>query len=139
MISRLLLDGRGLPALDRLWREISRDDRDFDATLLAAKRRVLDTILAAEFAPLVRLLGRIAAGSYRTRDHGAARLRTALELFILHFPVYRTYVTGAGASASDRAIIAEALAVARTRWVGPDGGIFDFLRDALTMVGASPP
>ena len=81
----------------------------------------------------MRLLGRIAAGSYRTRDYGAARLRTALELFILHFPVYRTYVTGAGASASDRAIIAEALAAARTRWVGPDGGIFDFLRDALTL------
>jgi (1->4)-alpha-D-glucan 1-alpha-D-glucosylmutase len=133
VISRLLLDGRGLPTLDRLWREISCDGRDFDEVLLAAKRQVLETILAAEFETLVRLIARIAAGSYRTRDYGAARLRAALELFILHFPVYRTYVTGAGASQADRAIIAQALAAARTWWVGPDGGIFDFLRDALTL------
>jgi (1->4)-alpha-D-glucan 1-alpha-D-glucosylmutase len=133
VISRLLLDGRGLPALDRLWREVSHDGRDFDQILLAAKRQVLATILAAEFEALVRLIARIAAGSYRTRDYGAARLRAALELFILHFPVYRTYVTSAGASEADRAIIAQALAAARIRWVGPDGGIFDFLRDALTL------
>ena len=133
VISRLLLDGRGLPALDRLWREVSRDGRDFDEILLAAKRQVLETILAAEFEALVRLIARIAAGSYRTRDYGAVRLRAALELFILHFPVYRTYVTSAGASEADRAVIAEALAAARSRWLGPDGGIFDFLRDALTL------
>jgi (1->4)-alpha-D-glucan 1-alpha-D-glucosylmutase len=133
VISHLLLDGRGLPALDRLWREVSRDGRTFEEILLTAKRQVLETILAAEFEALARLIARIAAGSYRTRDYAAARLRAALELFILHFPVYRTYVTSAGASQADRAIIAQALAAARTRWVGPDGGIFDFLRDTLSL------
>jgi (1->4)-alpha-D-glucan 1-alpha-D-glucosylmutase len=133
VISRLLLDGRGLAALEQFWREVSRDGRAFDEILLAAKRQVLETILTAEFEALVRRIARIAAGSYRTRDHTAARLRAALELFVLHFPVYRTYVTSAGASEADRAVIARALAAARTRWVGQDGGIFDFLRDALTL------
>ncbi len=133
VISRLLLDGRGLQPLDRLWREVSRDGRAFDEILLAAKRQVLETILASEFEALVRLIARVAAGSYRTRDYAAARLRAALESVILHFPVYRTYVTSAGASEADRAVIGEALAAARTRWLGPDGGTFDFLRDALTL------
>ncbi len=133
VISRLLLDDRGLQPLDRLWQEVSRDGRAFDEILLAAKRQVLETILASEFEALVRLIARIAAGSYHTRDHTAARLRAALELFILHFPVYRTYLTSAGASEADRAVIGATLAAARTRWVGPDGGIFDFLRDALTL------
>ena len=133
VISRLLLRGDGLAALDRVWRDVSHDDRAFEQILREAKRQVLENILAAEFTALTRLLARIAAGDFHTRDHDYARLRTALDLFILHFPVYRTYVTSAGASQADRSIIAEALAAARIRWVGPDGGIFDFLRDALTL------
>ena len=74
------------------------DDRAFEQILHEAKRHVLENILAAEFTALARLLARIAAGDYRTRDHSHARLRAALELFILHFPVYRTYITAAGAS-----------------------------------------
>jgi (1->4)-alpha-D-glucan 1-alpha-D-glucosylmutase len=133
LISRLLLDGHGLAALDRVWRDVSHDGRAFDQILLEAKRQVLENILASEFTALARLLARIAAGHYRTRDYAAARLRAALELFILHFPVYRTYVTASGASPGDRAVIEHALTAARARWVGADGGIFDFLRDILTL------
>jgi (1->4)-alpha-D-glucan 1-alpha-D-glucosylmutase len=133
VISRLLLDGRGLAALDRLWRDVSHDGRAFEQILQEAKRQVLQDILAAEFTALARLLARIAAGHYRTRDYTAARLRTALELFILHFPVYRTYITACGASPKDRAIIDDALNAARARWVGSDVGIFDFLHDTLTL------
>jgi (1->4)-alpha-D-glucan 1-alpha-D-glucosylmutase len=133
VISRLLLDGRGLAALERLWCDVSHDGGAFEQILQEAKRQVLDSILAAEFTALARLLARIAAGHYRTRDYTAARLRSALELLILHFPVYRTYVTSCGASSEDRAIIDDALNAARARWVGSDGGIFDFLRDTLTL------
>jgi (1->4)-alpha-D-glucan 1-alpha-D-glucosylmutase len=133
VISRLLLDGRGLAALERLWCDVSPDGGAFEQILQEAKRQVLESILAAEFTALARLLARIAAGHYRTRDYTAARLRSALELLILHFPVYRTYVTSCGASPEDRAIIDDALNAARARWVGSDGGIFDFLRDTLTL------
>jgi len=132
-ISRLLLDERGLQAIDDIWREVSGDARSFDEILIEAKRRVIANILASEFTVLSRLLARIAAGHYTTRDYAAERLRTAFELFILHFPVYRTYITPSGPSRDDRAIINEAIAKARADWFGPDGGIFDFLRDALTL------
>src|SRR5262249_13065040 len=66
-------------------------------------------------------------------DYAGARLRAAFELFVLNFPVYRTYIIPSGASPTDREIIETTLAKARTEWVGADIGIFDFLRDALTL------
>ncbi len=64
VISRFLLDWRGLDTLDRAWREASGDIRDFEQVLAGAKRRVLGNILASEFTVLTRLLARIAAGHY---------------------------------------------------------------------------
>jgi (1->4)-alpha-D-glucan 1-alpha-D-glucosylmutase len=133
VISRLLLDDRKLATLDTAWREVSGDQSGFDAIHIEARRRVIANILASEFTVLVRQLARIAAGHYTTRDYTAERLRAAFELFILHFPIYRTYVTPSGPSREDRAIIEAALAKARADWFGSDVGIFDFLRDALTL------
>ncbi len=133
VISRVLVDDRGLAGLERTWREVSGDQRNFDAIVIEAKRRVIANLLASEFTVLARLLARIAAGHYASRDYAADRLRAAFELFILHFPIYRTYLTPSGPSREDRAIIETVLAKARADWFGPDLDIFDFLRDALTL------
>jgi len=98
-----------------------------------AKRRVLETLLTSEFTVLARLLARIASGHYSTRDYSADSLREALELYVLHFPVYRTYLTMAGPSEHDRALISQTIAQARADWFAADEGIFDFLRDTITM------
>jgi (1->4)-alpha-D-glucan 1-alpha-D-glucosylmutase len=139
VISRVLVDGHGLTTLDCVWQEASGERRSFDAVVIECKRVVLATILAAEFTVLARLLDRIAAGHYSTRDYSAERLRHALELFVLHFDVYRTYITPSGASLEDRAIIAAAIEKARAEWVGADATIFDFLQDALTLDLVKPP
>ena len=94
---------------------------------------MLETLLTSEFTVLTRLLARIASGHYSTRDYSADSLRQALELYVLHFPVYRTYLTSAGPTAHDRALIRETIERARADWFAADDGIFDFLRDALTM------
>ncbi len=133
VISRVLVDDRGLGRLEQTWQETGGDRRGFDDVLIEAKRRVIANILASEFTVLTRLLARIAAGHYTTRDYASERLRAAFELFILHFPIYRTYLTPSGPSREDRAIIETALANARADWFGPDIGIFDFLRDVLTL------
>jgi (1->4)-alpha-D-glucan 1-alpha-D-glucosylmutase len=132
-ISCLLLDESGLAAIDGAWREMSGEARSFDEILIEARRRVIASILASEFTVLSRLLARIAAGHYTTRDYAAEQLRSAFALFILHFPVYRTYITPSGPSRGDRAIINETIAKARADWFGADDGIFDFLRDTLTL------
>src|SRR6202022_909668 len=76
---------------------------------------------------------RVAAGHYSTRDFSADSLRQALELYILHFPIYRTYLTSAGPTGHDRALISETIEKARVDWFAADEGIFEFLRHTLTM------
>jgi (1->4)-alpha-D-glucan 1-alpha-D-glucosylmutase len=132
-ISQALVDGKGLEPLDEIWRQVSNMSPKLEPVLLQAKRRVLETLLTSEFTVLMRLLARIAGGHYSTRDFSADSLRQALELYVLHFPVYRTYLTPAGPSGHDRAVIAETIEKARANWFGADEGLFDFLRDTLTL------
>src|SRR5207249_1273080 len=99
-------------------------------------RRVQSAVAAASAGrkPIYCIVEKIlAAGHYTTRDYAAESLRAAFELFILHFPVYRTYITGSGPSGRDRAIIETTLAKARAEWFGPDSSVFDFLGAALTL------
>ena len=133
LISRVLLDGNGLETLDETWRQASNIAPDFAPVLRAAKQRVMETLLASEFTVLARLLARIAGGQYTTRDFSADSLRQALELYVLHLPVYRTYITAGGPSSNDRALIAETIRKAKADWFGADEGVFDFLQDALTL------
>src|SRR4051794_11965242 len=132
-ITQALVDGNGLAPLDEIWRQISNQSPKLDPILKIAKRRVLETLLTSEFPVLPRLLARIASGHYSTRDFSADSLRQALELYVLHFPVYRTYLTSSGPTAHDRALISETIEKARANWFGADEGIFDFLRDTLTL------
>jgi (1->4)-alpha-D-glucan 1-alpha-D-glucosylmutase len=81
----------------------------------------------------VQMLSRIAAGHFSTRDYSSDRLREALRLYVLEFPIYRTYVTAAGCGDNDRSLIDRTIAAARRRWAGTDRDIFDFVRDALTL------
>jgi len=133
VITLALIDGNGLEPLDEIWRQISSQPPNLEPVLLAAKRRVLETLLTSEFTVLARLLARIASGHYSTRDFSAGSLRQALELYVLHFPVYRTYLTASGPAAHDRALISQTVEKARADWFDADDGLFDFLRDALTM------
>jgi len=133
VITHLLVDPKGLDALDEIWRQISNQPPRLAPVLLEAKRRVLETLLTSEFTVLSRLLARIASGHYSTRDYSADSLRQALELYALHFPVYRTYLTTAPPSGHDRALISQTIDRARADWFAADDGIFDFLRDTLTM------
>src|SRR6202040_35371 len=112
VITQVLVEGQGLEPLDEVWRQISNMPPRLVPVLKEAKRRVLETLLTSEFTVLTRLLARIAGGHYSTRDFSADSLRQALELYVLHFPVYRTYLTTAKPTAADRALIAQTIAKA---------------------------
>jgi (1->4)-alpha-D-glucan 1-alpha-D-glucosylmutase len=133
VISRVLVNGDGLDRLESTWRGFTGERSDFATMLETAKLRVIETMLASEFTVLCGALSRIAAGHFSTRDFTLDRLRAALQRYVLEFPVYRTYVTAAGAATKDHQTIEDAIARARARWLGPDPEIFDFLRDAVTL------
>jgi (1->4)-alpha-D-glucan 1-alpha-D-glucosylmutase len=132
-IAQALVEANGLEPLDEIWRQISNRSPRLAPVLKEAKRRVLETLLTSEFTVLWRSLARIANGHYSTRDFSADSLRQALELYVLHFPVYRTYLGASGPAPHDRALIAHTIERARGDWFAADEGIFDFLQDALTM------
>jgi (1->4)-alpha-D-glucan 1-alpha-D-glucosylmutase len=132
-ITQALVDGKGLEPLDEIWRQISNQSPKLEPVLKEAKRRVLETLLTSEFTVLTRLLARIASGHYSTRDYSADSLRQALELYVLHFPVYRTYLTSSAPTEHDRVLVSGTIEKARAEWFAADDGIFDFLRDTLTM------
>jgi (1->4)-alpha-D-glucan 1-alpha-D-glucosylmutase len=138
-IARVLVDGSGLAPLERTWRDFTGERSEFGAMLQAAKQRVIDSMLASEFTVLTRALARIAAGHFSTRDFTLDRLRAALQLYVIEFPVYRTYVTAAGALPHDRTLIEQTIERARARWTAPDPDIFGFLRDAITLDLAANP
>lgn len=139
VISHVLADGAGLAPLEATWRAFTGEQASPADMLDGAKRRVIDTMLASEFTVLSRALARIAAGHFSTRDYTLNRLREALLLYALEFPLYRTYVTAAGASATDRITIDLVIGRVRKRWAGPDPDIFDFLRKAVTLDLARDP
>lgn len=132
-ITQVLVEKNGLEPLDEVWRQASNMSPKFAPVVIEAKRRVLETLLLSEFTVLTRLLARIAGGHYSTRDFSADTLRQAFELYVLHFPVYRTYLTATAQSSLDRELISQAIEKARAEWFGADEGLFDFLRDALTL------
>ncbi|MFZ1884082.1 MAG: malto-oligosyltrehalose synthase [Rhodoplanes sp.] len=134
VLTRVLLDDSGLEQLDKFYSDVIVGRREnFDDLVRDAKVRVLETMLASEFTVLCRLLARIAAGHWRSRDFTLERLRDALRAYIVQFPVYRTYISGGTVSAEDRETIIQTIARARARWYGPDANIFDFLQDVLTL------
>jgi (1->4)-alpha-D-glucan 1-alpha-D-glucosylmutase len=131
--SQVLLHPQGHAELKEVWRQAADLSPSFEPALVTAKRRVLETLLVSEFTVLTRLLARIAAGHASTRDFSEDSLRQALALFVVHFPIYRTYIRGRTANAADRQTIEYTIGKARADWFGADDGIFDFLRDALTL------
>jgi (1->4)-alpha-D-glucan 1-alpha-D-glucosylmutase len=133
LISRLLVDGEGLPVLEQTWQTHAAPSRNFAQMVDDAKARIIETTMASEFTVLSRLLARIAAGHWPSRDYTLNRLQIALELFFRTFPVYRTYIARKSVSQHDRQLITQAIEAARERWYGSDISIFDFLRDALTL------
>src|SRR5260370_35441755 len=101
--------------LERYRRQVPGNDTDFPEILLESKRTVLETMFAAELGMLVRRLARIAAGHWQSRDFTRASLEQALRLYLLHLPVYRTYVGSAAASPADRPAMARAVSETNAR------------------------
>lgn len=138
LISRVLIQNDGLPLLEHTWQTHAAPSRNFAQMVDEAKSRIIETTMASEFTVLSRLVARIAAGHWPSRDYTLDRLRLALELFIRQLPVYRTYIHGNSVSESDRNLILRTLEAARERWYGPDISVFDFLYDALTLDLVAP-
>ena len=141
LVNRLFVDPDGEAAIDEAYRRFAPGGSQgsapgeappFERIALDCRHQIMDTLLSSELNVLARELDRISEQHWKTRDYTVERLRLALREIVASFPVYRTYVTRAGAGEDDRRHIHAAVARARRRWIGPDREMLDFIASVLT-------
>jgi (1->4)-alpha-D-glucan 1-alpha-D-glucosylmutase len=128
----LFVDPRGEPKLTRGYCAFLDARPDYADIVYRSKRLVMHLSMASELNALASALSRIAQSDRSTCDFTYSSLRAALGEVVASFPVYRTYVTAAGASAEDRRRIDQAIQAARRRALPAERTVFDFLREVLT-------
>jgi (1->4)-alpha-D-glucan 1-alpha-D-glucosylmutase len=101
-VSLLQHDPKGAFQLYDLWNRVSGREGTFEDEVKAARRLVLSSNLAGDVETVAQGLLSIARLDIRTRDLTLSALRRALIELVVHFPVYRTYVTVCGRTASDQ-------------------------------------
>jgi (1->4)-alpha-D-glucan 1-alpha-D-glucosylmutase len=135
-VNGLFVDSGQFERVNRLYREIVPDAMPFSELVYRKKLLIVQASLASELHMLTYQLDRLAQRSRRSRDFTFNTLRYALREVIACFPVYRSYVDSAGASAADRRYVESAVRMARIRNPLLSGRVFRFVRDMV--LGDSP-
>ncbi len=131
LVNNLFVDSNGQPRMDRIYRLFTGQRTSFQQSLDESKKLVMDHWLNSELNVLASHLNRIALADRHTCDFTLKSLRDALTEIIACFPVYRTYVTEEGVSASDRGYINEAVSSAKSRSTAADSSVYDFIAEVL--------
>jgi (1->4)-alpha-D-glucan 1-alpha-D-glucosylmutase len=106
---------------------------DLREIIYDAKQLIIDTSMSSEISVLGRRLARISERHRASRDFTTRSLTTALREIIASFPVYRTYIDGAGVGDQDRWYVDLAVAMARRRNPAMSGSVFAFIADVLRL------
>jgi (1->4)-alpha-D-glucan 1-alpha-D-glucosylmutase len=132
-VLQALVDPASEAPLTRLYRHLTDEREPFAEVVRAAKLKIMRNEMASEVNVLARDAARVARQNPRTADFTHGLLRTALRELIAGFPVYRTYVDGAGrCTKADLEHLGEALAAARRYAAELDPSVFAFLARLLT-------
>lgn len=104
---------------------------DFEQLVYEKKKLILDIALASELHMLAHRLDRLAQRYRGWRDYSLAALMRGLREVIACFGVYRTYISSADVTPTDREVVEAAIGHAVRRNPTMDAGLFDFIRDVL--------
>jgi (1->4)-alpha-D-glucan 1-alpha-D-glucosylmutase len=132
----VLVDTAAATKFEKIWRNFTGVEKDFEALARDGKRDIMRTALASELTMLATELLRIARADRRTRDYTFNALRRALGEIAACLPVYRTYIIEAP-SAQDERLIAWARREAERGSQDADLTIFDFVQQ--TLLGRAVP
>jgi len=136
LLNGVFVDGGAEARMTRIYSGFIHQHIDFNELLYDTKKLIMRVALASELGVLAGQLSRIAQADTRICDFTQNGLRDALAEIVACFPVYRTYITAAGASAEDTRYVDWAVSVAKRRSQAADVSIFDFVRDVLLIVAA---
>ncbi|KRA86299.1 maltooligosyl trehalose synthase [Pseudomonas sp. Root68] len=126
-LSLLQQDPRGAQTLAELWHRHSERSADFAQEAQLARQQVLSGSLAGDFESVAQALLQVARDNLMTRDLTLGAIRRALQALIVHFPVYRTYISPLGRSAQGEAFFRQAMDGARQTLGEEDWPVLDCL------------
>jgi (1->4)-alpha-D-glucan 1-alpha-D-glucosylmutase len=127
-VSQLQHDPAGAEPLQALWSAISGRPADFLEEVREARQLVLSASLAGDFESVAQALLRVARGDLQTRDLTFGAIRRALMALIMHFPVYRTYISAYGRSSADQPFFQQALQGAQSSLPEVDWPLLEHLQ-----------
>ncbi|MDQ0740225.1 malto-oligosyltrehalose synthase [Pseudomonas sp. W4I3] len=121
----------GFAPLAELWSRHSERPSAFMDEARLARQQILNGSLGGDFESVAQALLQVARDDVMTRDLTLGAIRRALQELIVHFPVYRTYISARGRSAADDKIFQQAMEGARTTLSEGDWPVLDHLEKWL--------
>ena len=91
----------GFAPLAEMWTRYSERPSAFGEEARLARQQILNGSLGGDFESVAQALLQVARDDVMTRDLTLGAIRRALQELIVHFPVYRTYISAKGRSAAD--------------------------------------
>lgn len=126
-LSLLQHDPQGAENLGNLWSRYSERPADFRQEAQLARQQILNGSLAGDFESVAQALLQVARDDLMTRDLTLGAIRRALQELIVHFPVYRTYISPRGRSGEDDVFFQQAMDGARQALSEADWPVLDCL------------
>jgi (1->4)-alpha-D-glucan 1-alpha-D-glucosylmutase len=126
-VSLLQHDPMGAKVLGELWQRHSERPADFAQEAQLARQQILNGSLAGDFESVAQALLQVARDDLMTRDLTLGAIRRALQALIVHFPVYRTYISPLGRSPEDDDFFQQAMTGARQTLGEADWPVLDCL------------
>ncbi len=121
----------GFAPLAELWTRHSERPSAFIEEARLARQQILNGSLGGDFESVAQALLQVARDDVMTRDLTLGAIRRALQELIVHFPVYRTYISARGRSAADDKVFQQALDGARSTLGEGDWPVLEHLEKWL--------
>ncbi|KPG70721.1 malto-oligosyltrehalose synthase [Pseudomonas libanensis] len=121
----------GFAPLAELWTRHSERPSTFIEEARLARQQILNGSLGGDFESVAQALLQVARDDVMTRDLTLGAIRRALQELIVHFPVYRTYISARGRSAADDKIFRQAMDGARSTLNESDWPVLEHLEKWL--------
>ncbi|HEX4550222.1 malto-oligosyltrehalose synthase [Pseudomonas sp.] len=112
-LSLLQHDPDGEHVLGDLWQRRTERPAAFIEEAQLARQQILNGSLASDCESVAQALLQVARDDLMTRDLTLGAIRRVLQALIVHFPVYRTYISALGRSAQDERFFQQAMDGAR--------------------------
>jgi (1->4)-alpha-D-glucan 1-alpha-D-glucosylmutase len=124
-LSLLQHDPDGEFVLGDLWQRRTERPAAFIEEAQLARQQILNGSLASDCESVVQALLQVARDDLMTRDLTLGAIRRVLQALIVHFPVYRTYISAMGRSAQDEVFFQQAMDGARPTLSEADWPVLD--------------